>query len=72
MEPQTLGVMTCKTDVRISYSLKIAKDQMIADDSLNTVMIVGGYRNIDLIDYMDPNMSFIYDVSPVVCILKRT
>ncbi|MGI5821885.1 MAG: 3-oxoacyl-ACP synthase [Acholeplasmataceae bacterium] len=54
-------------------ALKIAKDQMIADDSLNTVMIVGGYRNIDLIDYMDPNMSFIYDVSAGAgaCILKK-
>jgi 3-oxoacyl-[acyl-carrier-protein] synthase III len=28
-------------------AMKIAKDMMIADDEINTVMIVGGYRNGD-------------------------
>lgn len=44
-------------------ALKMAKDTIVADDSVNTVLVVGGYRNIDLIDYKDNNMSFIYDVS---------
>lgn len=44
-------------------ALKMAKDTIKADESVNTVLVVGGYRNIDLIDYKDNNMSFIYDVS---------
>ncbi len=44
-------------------AFKIAKDMMLADDSLNTVMIVGGYRNGDFVDFSDPNMSMMYNLS---------
>ncbi|AOM84283.1 3-oxoacyl-ACP synthase [Salisediminibacterium beveridgei] len=44
-------------------AMKIAKDMMIADDEIQTVMIVGGYRNGDLVDYRDPNMSMMYNLS---------
>lgn len=44
-------------------AMKMAKDMMIADDSINTVMIVGGYRNGDLIDYRDKSMSMMYNLS---------
>ncbi|MFA6402214.1 MAG: 3-oxoacyl-ACP synthase [Salinivirgaceae bacterium] len=44
-------------------ALKMAKDMMIADSSINTVMIVGGYRNGDFIDYTDPSVSFMYNLS---------
>ena len=44
-------------------AMKIAKDMMIADDEINTVMIVGGYRNGDFIDFADPKVSFMYNLS---------
>ncbi len=44
-------------------AIKIAKDMMYADDDINTVMIVGGYRNGDFIDYTDPGVSFMYNLS---------
>ena len=43
-------------------AMKIAKDMMIADKEINTVMIVGGYRNGDLIDYTDNSVSFMYNL----------
>jgi 3-oxoacyl-[acyl-carrier-protein] synthase-3 len=50
----------CNTTVA---ALKIAKDMMTADEDLKTVMIVGGYRNGDLIDYADPTTSFMYNLA---------
>lgn len=44
-------------------AMKIAKDMMLADETINTVMIVGGYRNGDFIDYKDPAVSFMYNLS---------
>jgi len=44
-------------------AMKIAKDMMIADEEINTVMIVGGYRNGDFIDYTDKSVSFMYNLS---------
>lgn len=44
-------------------AMKIAKDMMIADEEINTVMIVGGYRNGDFIDYSDKDMSMMYNLS---------
>lgn len=43
-------------------ALKMAKDMLRADDELRTVLIVGGYRNGDLIDYTDANASFMYNL----------
>jgi 3-oxoacyl-[acyl-carrier-protein] synthase-3 len=43
--------------------MKMAKDLMIADEDINTVMIVGGYRNGDFIDFTDPSVSFMYNLS---------
>ena len=43
-------------------AMKIAKDMMLADQEVNTVMVVGGYRNGDLIDYSDPTMSMMYNL----------
>ena len=43
--------------------MKIAKDMMIADPDIQTVMIVGGYRNGDFIDFSDPQVSFMYNLS---------
>jgi len=44
-------------------AMKIAKDMMLSDDEIETVMIVGGYRNGDFIDYTDPSVSFMYNLS---------
>jgi len=44
-------------------AMKIAKDMMIADDEINTVMIVGGYRNGDFVDYTDKDMSMMYNLA---------
>jgi 3-oxoacyl-[acyl-carrier-protein] synthase-3 len=44
-------------------AIKIAKDMLVADDSINTIMVVGGYRNGDFVDYADKNMSMMYNLS---------
>lgn len=44
-------------------AMKMAKDIMLSDDDIRTVMIVGGYRNGDFVDYTDPNMSMMYNLS---------
>lgn len=43
-------------------AMKMAKDMMIADDSINTVLIAGGYRNGDFIDFEDHTVSFMYNL----------
>jgi 3-oxoacyl-[acyl-carrier-protein] synthase-3 len=50
----------CNTTVA---ALKMARDMMVAEPDLRTVMIVGGYRNGDFIDYRDPTTSFMYDLA---------
>ncbi|MDR2126974.1 MAG: 3-oxoacyl-ACP synthase [Prevotellaceae bacterium] len=54
-------------------ALKIAKDMMSIDPELKTVMIVGGYRNGDFIDYEDSSVSFMFNLSAGAgaIILKR-
>jgi len=44
-------------------AIKMAKDILVADDSINTIMIAGGYRNGDFVDYTDKNMSMMYNLS---------
>lgn len=44
-------------------TIKIAKDMLISDDSINTILIAGGYRNGDFVDYTDKNMSMMYNLS---------
>ena len=43
-------------------AMKIAKDMLIADKEIDTIMVVGGYRNGDLIDYADPKMSMMFNL----------
>ncbi|WP_027718890.1 3-oxoacyl-ACP synthase [Desulfovirgula thermocuniculi] len=43
-------------------ALKVARDLMLADDKLNTVLLAGGYRNGDLIDYRNPRVRFMYNL----------
>lgn len=43
-------------------ALKMAKDMLIADDDIHVVMVVGGYRNGDFIDYTNKDMSMMYNL----------
>lgn len=43
-------------------AMKIAKDMMIADEEINTVLIAGGYRNGDFVDYTDKDMSMMFNL----------
>lgn len=43
-------------------AMKMAKDMLQADDELDTIMIVGGYRNGDFVDYTDRDMSMMYNL----------
>lgn len=54
-------------------ALKMAKDMMTADESIRTVLIAGGYRNGDFIDYADSSVSFMFNLSAGAgaMILKR-
>ncbi len=54
--------MECKCGSAV-VSMDQAKKYLISDDSINTVMIVGGYRNVDKVDYKDKSVSFLFDVS---------
>lgn len=44
-------------------AMKMAKDMMVADEEINTVMVVGGYRNVDFVDYTDPQMSMMFNLA---------
>ncbi len=44
-------------------AMKIAKDMLIADDSIDTILIAGGYRNGDFVDYSDRNMSMMFNLA---------
>lgn len=43
-------------------AIKMAKDMLIADEDIDTILIAGGYRNGDFVDYTDKNMSMMYDL----------
>lgn len=43
-------------------AMKMAKDMLIADDEIHVVMVVGGYRNLDFVDYKDKDMSMMYNL----------
>jgi 3-oxoacyl-[acyl-carrier-protein] synthase-3 len=43
--------------------LKLASDLMKADSNLDAVLLAGGYRNGDLVDYADPNTRFLNNLA---------
>jgi 3-oxoacyl-[acyl-carrier-protein] synthase-3 len=43
-------------------AIKMAKDMLIADDDISVIMIAGGYRNGDFIDYTDSNVSMMFNL----------
>lgn len=54
-------------------AMEIAKDMIIADKKINTVLIAGGYRNGDFVDFKDNDMSMMYNLAAGAgaIILKR-
>jgi 3-oxoacyl-[acyl-carrier-protein] synthase-3 len=43
-------------------AMKLASDMIIAEDEVKRVLVVGGYRNVDFVDYTDKNMSMMYNL----------
>jgi 3-oxoacyl-[acyl-carrier-protein] synthase-3 len=43
-------------------AVKMAKAMLLADDEVRTVLIAGGYRNGDFVDYTDKDMSMMYNL----------
>ena len=43
-------------------AIKQARDLLVADESVNTVLVAGGYRNSDLIDMQDERVRFMYNL----------
>jgi 3-oxoacyl-[acyl-carrier-protein] synthase-3 len=52
--------MRCGTTIA---ALQLARGLMAADPAVNTVLIAGGYRNGDLVDYANPRSRFMINLS---------
>lgn len=52
--------MRCATTMAV---LKMAKAMMMSDPDMNTVLIAGGYRNGDFVDFHNPRSRFLIDLS---------
>jgi 3-oxoacyl-[acyl-carrier-protein] synthase III len=53
-------VALCTTNV---LALKVARDLMRSDARLNTVLICGGHRTADLVNYQDHSSRFLFNLS---------
>jgi 3-oxoacyl-[acyl-carrier-protein] synthase III len=51
--------LRCGTTI---MGLKVAKDMMKSDPSINTVLLAGGYRNVDFINYENPRTRFMFNL----------
>lgn len=51
--------LRCGTTI---MALKVAKNMMMADASINTVLLAGGYRNEDFIDYRNERTRFMFNL----------
>jgi 3-oxoacyl-[acyl-carrier-protein] synthase-3 len=51
--------LRCGTTV---MALKVAKTMMAADPEIRTVLLAGGYRNVDFIDYKNPRTRFMFNL----------
>ena len=43
--------------------LRVARDMMLGDKSINTVLLAGGTRNVDLVDYTNPDTRWMLPTS---------
>ncbi|WP_394239016.1 3-oxoacyl-ACP synthase [Niallia oryzisoli] len=53
------AALRCGTTI---MALKVAKDMMTSDPSINTVLLAGGYRNGDFIDYRNKRTQFMFNL----------
>ena len=44
-------------------AMKIAKDMLRSDPEINMILIAGGYRNGDFVDFTDRNMSMMFNLA---------
>ncbi|SCX75348.1 3-oxoacyl-ACP synthase [Alkaliphilus peptidifermentans] len=44
-------------------AMKLAKSLMMSDPSINTILIAGGYRNGDFIDYKNDRVTFMFNLA---------
>ena len=51
--------LRCGTTI---MAMKLAKSLMLADDQIQTVLLAGGYRNHDFIDYTNDRTRFMYNL----------
>jgi 3-oxoacyl-[acyl-carrier-protein] synthase III len=51
--------LRCGTTV---MALKLARGMMLSDPEIKTVLLAGGYRNGDFIDYQNPRTRFMYNL----------
>lgn len=51
--------LRCGTTI---MALKVAKSLMASDDKIQTILLAGGYRNVDFIDYSNPRTRFMYNL----------
>lgn len=51
--------LRCGTTI---MALKLAKDMISADEEINTVLLAGGYRNVDFINYQNPRTRFMFNL----------
>lgn len=56
-----------------ALGLKLAKEMLLANEDINTILIAGGNENGNLINYDDPNSAFMFDMCPSghAAIVKR-
>lgn len=52
--------LRCGTTI---MALKVAKSLMVSDQSIQTILLAGGYRNVDFIDYSNPRTRFMYNLA---------
>ena len=54
-------------------AMEIARCMLIADDTIDTILVCGGYRNGDFVDYTDKDMSMMYNLAAggAAIILKK-
>lgn len=52
--------LRCGTTI---MGLKVARDMMVADENVKTVLLAGGYRNVDYIDYENPRTRFMNNLA---------
>lgn len=62
--------LRCGTTI---MAMKVAKSLMESDSSINTVLLAGGYRNSDLIDYTNERTRFMFNLGAggAAMILKK-